>query len=168
MHFTWPQLLLLSVHFNRSVLLYIQFLNWWRQYQKLNIAKGFHTLLRRKQFPKYKVHLFANFYNIREWNLVWVFSRRYEEGGWEHNPGFHGYWALPIRTVCGLLLRQSNDQLRGVVFNPRVWSFPLSFMGEIVFNAELKSTNDIILQLVKTEWRAVDLASSVELLVRKA
>lgn len=41
-------------------------------------------------------------------------------------------------------------------------------MGEIVFNAELKSTNDIILQLVKTEWRAVDLASSVELLVRKA
>ena len=50
--------------------------------------------------------------------------------------------------------------------------FPISFMGDIVLNAELKSTNkysDIaVLRCVTTEGRAVDMASSVDLLVLKA
>ena len=44
-----------------------------------------------------------------------------------------------------------------------------SFMGEIVLNAELKSTNSILMLLfsrcAKTEWRTVEMASYVDLLV---
>lgn len=35
----------------------------------------------------------------------------------------------------------SNIQLQIVVLTPESGVFPVSFMGEIVFNAELKSTN---------------------------
>ena len=48
---------------------------------KNSVLQNVFTLLRWKQFSKYKVHLLTNFYNIREQNLVWVFSGRYEEGG---------------------------------------------------------------------------------------
>lgn len=45
-------------------------------------------------------------------------------------------------------------------------SFPVSFMGETVMTAEVKSTNSIRMQLfllsrcVKAEWRAADTSSS--------
>ena len=50
---------------------------------------------------------------------------------------------LPIRTLLGLLVRKSKIQLPSAVLKPRVISFPISFEGEIVLNAELKSTNSI-------------------------
>lgn len=47
-------------------------------------------------------------------------------------------------------------------------------LGEIVLDAEVKSTNSILTQVllffwrVKTEWRAAEMASSVDLLTLKA
>ncbi len=51
---------------------------------------------------------------------------------------------LPIGTDRGLFVRKSSIQLQRVVLMPRVFSFPVSFMGEIVLKAELKSTNSIL------------------------
>ncbi len=52
---------------------------------------------------------------------------------------------LPIRTDWGLFVMKSSIQLQRVVLMPRVFSFPISFMGEIVLKAELKSTNSILM-----------------------
>ena len=81
---------------------------------------------------------------------------------------------LPIRTLWGLLVRKSNIQLQSVVLKPRLLSFSVSYMSEMILNAELKTTNSILMSLflfsrcVKTEWKAVGTASSVDLLVLKA
>lgn len=64
-------------------------------------------------------------------------------------------------------------QLQSVVLKITVLSFPIQLMGEIVLNAELKSTNSIYIMLlvvifVKTERRAVELQSSVNPLALNA
>ena len=74
-------------------------------------------------------------------------------------------------SVKALPVRKSNIQVTSVVLKPWVFSLPISFMGEIVLHAELKSTNSILIQLsrwVKTDWRAVDMESSVDLSVLEA
>lgn len=64
--------------------------------------------------------------------------------------------------------------MQTVALKPRVLSCPVSLMEEIVLNAELKSTNSILtevllpLRYLKTESRAVNMASSVDLLVLNA
>ena len=65
-------------------------------------------------------------------------------------------------------------QLQNVALKLRTLSFPISVISGIVLNAERKSTYSIRMQLflflssVKTEWRAVDMAYSVDLSVLKA
>lgn len=69
---------------------------------------------------------------------------------------------LPIQTDWGLFVRKSSKQLQSVAFRSRVLSLlSFSFMRDIVFNVELKSTNSILIQVlssrcVKTEWREGD------------
>ena len=54
---------------------------------------------------------------------------------------------MSVQTLCALLVRKSNIQLQSVILKPRVFSFPVSSIGEIVLNAELKSTNSIVMYL---------------------
>ena len=52
-----------------------------------------------------------------------------------------------------------------------MFSIPVSFMGEIELNSNLKSTHSIQMELflfcryVNTEWRAVDMPSSFDLFI---
>ena len=72
-------------------------------------------------------------------------------------------WTFFLSGVT--FVRKSNIHL-SVVLNPKL-SFSISFLEWIVLNAGLKSTNSTLIYLfsfsrcVKTEWRAVDMASSV-------
>ena len=54
-----------------------------------------------------------------------------QEGGWAHSPGDFRCWALkleevglPLRTVCGLLVRKSDIQLQSVRLKLWVLKFP--------------------------------------------
>lgn len=65
----------------------------------------------------------------------------------------------PIGIVWGLFVRR---------FNIRIQSVVLSFMRELILNADLNSTNSILMSVlfsmcVKTQRRAVETASSVNL-----
>ena len=42
-------------------------------------------------------------------------------------------------------IKVSNIQLQSAVLKPRVLNFPLSFLGEIVLNADWKSTKSILM-----------------------
>lgn len=83
---------------------------------------------------------------------------------------------MPIQTVWVLLERKSNTQLQSVALKSRVLCFPISFIGERcgVLISELKSTNSTLIYVLllsrwmKTKWRAVDMALSVDLLVLNA
>ena len=66
--------------------------------------------------------------------------------------------------LSGVFLRGSPiSKLKSVVFKPRLCSFPIRFMAKILLNAELKSTNSILMGL---ECRSVDVVSFVGHLVR--
>lgn len=60
--------------------------------------------------------------------------------------GSAGIWR-PIWTIWRLFVRKFNSQMLNVVLKPRVLSFLNIFMGEIVLNAELKSTTSIMLKV---------------------
>lgn len=45
----------------------------------------------------------------------------------------------------GLFVRKSNIHLLGVITQAQRITFSISFMGEIAFNAEMKSTNGILM-----------------------
>ncbi len=46
--------------------------------------------------------------------------------------------------MCDLFVKKSNIQLQSVVLKP-VLSLPMSFMGNIVLNIKLESTNNIMM-----------------------
>ena len=81
---------------------------------------------------------------------------------------------LPTGTACGLPVRKSNNQLQSEVFSPRQSSFCISCWWMIVLKAELKSKNStltyesLLSRCVRAEWRAVEIASSVDRLARYA
>ena len=52
---------------------------------------------------------------------------------------------LPIHTPWCLLVGKFNIPMQRLVLKPWVFSYPISFVGEIVFKAELKSTNNILM-----------------------
>ena len=52
---------------------------------------------------------------------------------------------LPSQTLWGLLLWRQPASCPSVALTPRVFCFPVSFMGEIMLNAEPKSVNIILI-----------------------
>lgn len=72
---------------------------------------------------------------------VWGFSHEctlWTGGAWAQHPGGLRRSTLEWRRCdckSQLFVRKSNIQLPSVVLKPRVWSLPMSFMGEIVLNA---------------------------------
>lgn len=72
---------------------------------------------------------------------VWGFSHEctlWTGGAWAQHPGGLRRSTLEWRRCdckSQLFVRKSNIQLPSVVLKPRVWSLPMSFMGEILLNA---------------------------------